>query len=60
MADSQFNYKRIRNELGITNDRDYLFPHIIPCLPSDWLQNTLLYVEDVALFSEKARSEGIV
>lgn len=60
MGYSQFNYKKVRNELGIENIRTNLFEKIKQLEPSDWLQKTLLYAEGAALFSEKSRSEGIV
>ncbi len=60
MAYSQFSYKKVRNELGIENTRTILFEKIKRIQPSDWLEKTLIYAEDIALFSEKSRSEGIV
>ena len=60
MGYSQFNYKKVRNELGIENVRTTLFETIDLAAPSEWLKQTLTNVEGVALYSEKARSEGIV
>lgn len=60
MAYSQFNYKKVRNELGIENILVNLFNKVKQVEPSSWLQETLLYAKSMALFSEKSRSEGIV
>lgn len=60
MAYSQFTYKRTRNELGITEKNILLFPEITLIQPTEILLVTLQRAEMIALFSEKARSEGIV
>ena len=60
MAYSQFNYKKVRTELGISNKAAALFGEIVPIEPSSWLKESIAMAWGVALFSEKARSEGIV
>jgi hypothetical protein len=61
MGYSQFNYKKVRNELGIHNEQIItLFPNIVPVMVSEWLKQTLQKGLRAALFSEKSRSEGIV
>lgn len=60
MAYSQFTYKRIRTELGISEENIILFPQITPIQPTAWLLETLQKGEIIALFSEKSRSETIV
>jgi len=60
MAYSQFNYERIRKELGITDIPMFLFPQITPITPSEWLVNTLKKGEMIAYFSEKSRSEAVI
>lgn len=60
MPYSKFTYQRVRNELGIHNERVYLFPYLVPVASSQWLKDALEIGSDFALFSEKARSEGIV
>jgi hypothetical protein len=60
MAYSQFNYKRVKAELGIENTLQILFEQIEQITPSSWLKETLAHAKEVALFSEKSRSEGIV
>ncbi len=60
MGYSQFNYKKVRTELGIENIRTILFETVELATPSEWLIETLSAMKDIALFSEKARSEGIV
>ncbi len=61
MGYSQFNYKKVRTELGIENEQvRNLFPTILPFNASEWLKQTLHKATRLALFSEKSRSEGIV
>jgi hypothetical protein len=60
MAYSQFNYKRTRSELGISEENVIFFTEITAIQPTDTLLNTLQRAKMIALFSEKARSEGIV
>lgn len=60
MAYSKFTYKSVRSELGINDERERLFPNLMPIFPSKWLAETLSVGTDFALFSEKARSEAIV
>lgn len=60
MAYSQFNYKKVRSELGIHNKGQALFTDVLPLFPSAWLKETIEMSWQVALFSEKSRSEGIV
>lgn len=60
MAYSQFTYKKIRTELGLYYDTQLLFDSFPKIQASEWLQKTLLVNKAVALYSEKARSEGIV
>lgn len=60
MAYSQFNYKRVRQELNVHNQQTVLFPTLESIEPSEWLEKTLHKTQYFALFSEKARSEAIV
>jgi hypothetical protein len=60
MAYRQFNYKRTRNELGISEANTVFFTEVSPIHPTEILLKTLQRAETIALFSEKARSEGIV
>ncbi|MEY4902271.1 MAG: hypothetical protein RLZZ292_86 [Bacteroidota bacterium] len=60
MAYSQFNYKRVKNELGIHNKYKLLFENANVIEPSEWLKESLKTAGRISLYSEKARSEGIV
>jgi hypothetical protein len=60
MTYSQFNYKRVKKELGISNKYLQLFENPTWIEPSDWLKQTLQLVGRISLYSEKSRSEGIV
>jgi hypothetical protein len=60
MAYSKFTSSRVREELGIMDKYTSLFPQIVPLEPSDWLQTSLKMAKNVAFFSEKSRSEGII
>jgi hypothetical protein len=61
MAYSQFNYKKIRQELNIHNENIVLFSVIKPIQPSVWLCECMEIASGaLALFSEKSRSEAIV
>lgn len=60
MAYSQFNYKKIKSELGIHNKYKLLFENFGLVQPSDWLKQSLQIAGRIALYSEKSRSEGIV
>ncbi len=60
MAYSKFTFLRIREELGISDKYEALFPDITPFMPSEWLTTTLKMGENIAFFSEKSRSETIV
>lgn len=60
MAYSKFNYQKIRVELGIETEFSPLFSSFSPIPPTNWLDTTLNDTKFYALFSEKARSEGIV
>ncbi len=61
MSYSQFNYKKVRTELGISNKTALFFEQTFRIEPSAWLWQTIEYAQDtIALFSEKSRSEAIV
>ncbi len=60
MAYSQFNYKRIKDELGITDRPKTLFAEQPPVEPSKSLIDILERNTFFSFFSEKSRSEGIV
>lgn len=60
MAYSKFTFNRVREELGIIDKYVSLFPKITPLAPSEWLETTLKMGKNVAFFSEKSRSEGII
>ncbi len=60
MAYSQFNYKKVKNELGIHNKYKRLFENFTFIEPSEWLKESLKTAGRISLYSEKSRSEGIV
>ncbi len=60
MPYSKFTYKSVRSELGISNKQIALFPNFSPVQPSEMLLSFLKRNRKYALYSEKARSEGIV
>ncbi len=60
MSYRKFNYKRTRSELGIVEENAIFFTDIAAIQPTDVLLKALRRAGMIALFSEKARSEGIV
>ena len=60
MSYSQFTFKTVKKQFGLTEIKQPLFPKIEEIQISDWLKNTLAITTTLSLNSEKARSEGIV
>jgi hypothetical protein len=60
MAYTDFTLESTETELGITTHRGVLFPNLQPLPVPVWLQESLRRGMQLALVSEKARSEFIV
>ncbi len=60
MAYSKFTFLTIREELGINDKYQVLFPEIVSSEPDEWLKIALKMGKNAAFFSEKSRSEAIV
>jgi len=60
MAYSNFTLDKIREELGIENQRTKILTDFEPVAPSDKLVKELQEVEELPIRSEKAKSEWIV
>ena len=60
MAYSNFTLDRIREELGVENQRTKILTDFEPVVPSDKLVKELQEVEELPIRSEKAKSEWIV
>jgi hypothetical protein len=60
MGYSDFTLETARRQLNLTVETERLFPNPIPLTPSTWLVETLRKGGQLALISEKARSEFIV
>lgn len=60
MAYSKFTLVTAKKQLELKDKRVTLFKDIKPINPSAWLKETLEITDEVAYFSEKSRSEGIV
>ncbi len=60
MAYTDFTLETAERELGITPHRRILFPDLQPAPVLPWLREALNYGTQLALLSEKARSEFIV
>jgi hypothetical protein len=60
MAYSDFTLETVRRQFDLNLETGALFPNIIPVTPSAWLRETLQKGGQLALVSEKARSEFIV
>ncbi len=60
MAYSTFTFSKIREDLGIDDVYQDLFPPIVAQEPEEWLKTVLKMGKKAAFFSEKSRSEAIV
>jgi hypothetical protein len=60
MAYNEFTLERVEKQLGVTVQPDDLFATLEPLPVPDWLREALERGMDLALLSEKARSEFIV
>lgn len=60
MAYSNFTLDRIREQLGVENQRTKILTDFEPVAPSDKLVKELQEVEELPIRSEKAKSEWIV
>jgi hypothetical protein len=60
MAYADFTLEKVEKVLGVTARPADLFPGLAPVTPPDWLREVLSRGMQLALLSEKARSEFIV
>lgn len=60
MPYNEFTLELVETELGIPSRRGSLFPELPPVTVPSWLEDALRRGMDLALISEKARSEFIV